>query len=107
MFEYKVKEAMSRAGVNQCWKQRADEGVRGERNCERVGSGKSGCVEFNLVCRTNGVNTALSLCGGRRTADYFVESAVGVTSDCSSVCFAVHPLALAVEEVAQGHSQAM
>jgi hypothetical protein len=102
-----VEETMSRAGVDQCQKRRADEGVGGERNCEGVGSGKSGCVESNLVGRMNGVNTALRSCGGRRIADYFFESVAGVASDFSSAGFAAHPLALLAEEVAQGHSKAM
>ena len=105
--EVGVEEAMSGAGVDQCRKRQADEGVGGERNCEGVGSGKSGRVESNLVGRTNGVNTALSSCGGRRTADYFFGSAAGVASDFSSAGFAARPLALLAEEVDRGHSRAM
>jgi hypothetical protein len=99
MFEYEVgvEETMSRAGVDQCQK---NEGVGGERNCEGVGSGKSGHVESNLIGHTNGVNTDLSSCGGRRTADYFFESVAGVTLDFSSISFAACPLALVAEEVA-------
>jgi hypothetical protein len=75
MFEYEVgiEEIMSTAGVDQCWKWWANEGIGCKRNCERVRSGKSRHVESNLVCRTNGVNTALSSCRGWRTADYFLS----------------------------------
>jgi hypothetical protein len=90
--EVGVEEAMSRAGVDQCRKRRADEGVGVERNCEGVGSGKSGRVESNLVGRTNGVDTG---------------SAAGVASDFSSAGFSACPLALLAEEVARGHSRAM
>jgi hypothetical protein len=105
--EVGVEETMSRARVDQCRKRWADEGVGGEQNCEGVGSGKSGRVESNLVGRTNGVNTPLSSCGGRRTADYFFGSVTGVALDLSSAGFAARPLALLAEEVARGHSWAM
>jgi hypothetical protein len=70
--EVRVKETMSRARVNQCQKWQANKGIGGEQNCDGVGSRKSGCIESNLVCHMNGVNTVISLCGGQRTADYFL-----------------------------------
>ena len=48
---------------------------RGQGNTERVGIGKSGCVESdNLGKGTERVNAVLRLCGGLGTAQSFFES---------------------------------
>ena len=58
-----IHKALSGTGVNKC------------RNTERVGIGKSRCVESdNLGKGTERVNAVLRLCGGLGTAQSFFES---------------------------------
>ena len=72
-----IHEAVDGTGVNKCgnMERRVRNKRRGQGNTERVGIGKSRCVESdNLRKGTERVNTVLRLCGGLGTAQSFFES---------------------------------
>jgi len=78
------------------------------RGSERIGVGKSGCVESGLHRCTVGNNTTPTLCGVSGVAIYFFASveAVGLASDVF-VVVAVAALALAAREPDLGQSLAL
>ena len=72
-----IHKAVSGTRVNKCRnaERRVRNKWRGQGNIERVGIGKSGCVESdNLGKGTERVIAVLRLCGGLGTAQSFFES---------------------------------
>ena len=72
-----IHKAVSGTRVNKCRnaERRVGNKQRGQGNMERVGIGKSGCVELdNLGKSTERVNTVLRLCRGLGTAQSFFKS---------------------------------
>ena len=91
-----IHKAVSGTGVNECrnTERRVGNKQRGWGNAERVGIGKSGCIESdNLGKGTERVNTVLRLCGGLGTAQSFFES----EDSLASLPLAWMALALAFE----------
>jgi len=75
---------------------------------ERIGAGKSSCIELGLHRCTVGNNTTPTLCGVSGVAIYFFASveAIGLTSNVFVVA-AVAALALAAREPDLGQSLAL
>ena len=72
-----IHKAVNGTGVNKCrnMERRVGNKWRGQGNADRVGIGKSGCVELdNLRKGTERVNAVLRLCGGLGTAQSFFKS---------------------------------
>ena len=99
-----IHKAVSGTRVNKCGNaERKISGERGQGNAERVGIGKSGCVELdNLGKGAERVNAVLRLCGGLGTAQSFFESKDSLAS--LALAWMAQALALEVDDKDFGQS---
>ena len=94
-----IHKAVSGTGVNKCRnaERRVGNKRRGQGNTERVGIGKSRCVESdNLRKGTERVNAVLRLCRGLGTAQSFFESEDSLVS--LPLAWTARALALEVDD---------